>query len=108
MNDDVEAGLRLQLKDFATESLVGSDKLDDLIFIPASTLCSYLEEAEQNMAKLSQNQRTTKRQWVGKRRRQRTPPEECHVHRVWSYLLHSFRCRRFCTRKESVPGPESL
>lgn len=55
-NDDVEADLRLQLKDFATEALVGSDELDDLICIPDHTLCSYVDEAEQNMAKLRQNQ----------------------------------------------------
>ena len=58
--------------------MVGSDELDDLICILARTFCSYLDETERNMAKSRQNQCTTRpeRQWVGKRRQQRTPPEE--------------------------------
>ena len=77
-NDDVEAALRLQLKDFATEALVGLNILDDLISIPARTLCSYLDQAEQNITKFKQNQGATgaDRTWVRKRRRQKTPPEE--------------------------------
>ena len=71
-----EAGLYLQLKDFATEALVGSDELDDIIFIPACIPCLYLDEAEQNIVKLRENQYATKRQWVGKRQRQKMPQEE--------------------------------
>ena len=52
--------------------------LNDPICIPASTLYSYLEPAEQNVALLKQKRGavTDKKQWVRKRRRQRTPPEE--------------------------------
>ncbi|OAA33951.1 hypothetical protein NOR_08744 [Metarhizium rileyi] len=80
-NPDEDAGLTLQLRDFATETLSGHDDLcADPIRIPASTLYYYLVEAEKNMAKLQQGQgvvRETK-PWVRKRRRQETPPEELH------------------------------
>lgn len=51
--NDTEAGIRLQLQDFATEALGGSDRtLTDPICIPAHTLYSYLDQAEQNVAML--------------------------------------------------------
>jgi hypothetical protein len=49
-NNDEEAGLHLQLHDFVTEELIGSNVLDDLVSILASRLCAYLDEAEQNVA----------------------------------------------------------
>ncbi|KAG8408025.1 hypothetical protein J3459_018261 [Metarhizium acridum] len=57
LSQNDKAGLYLQLRDFATKALVGTDGLlTDLICIPASTLCLYLEQAEQNVAMLRQNQ----------------------------------------------------
>ncbi|KAG8406855.1 hypothetical protein J3459_018613 [Metarhizium acridum] len=67
-----KAGLYLQLRDFATKALVGTDGLlTDLICIPASTLCLYLEQAEQNVAMLRQNQGAVEEtnSWVRTRRR---------------------------------------
>ncbi|OAQ59075.1 hypothetical protein VFPPC_12275 [Pochonia chlamydosporia 170] len=76
-NPNEEAGLTLQLRDFATETLSGPD-LTESIRIPASKLYSYLTEAEKNMAKLKQKQGAVRetRPWVRKRRRLETPPEE--------------------------------
>lgn len=50
--------------------------LDDLISIPASGLCAYIDQAEQNVATQNQGATRTTKPWVRKRRRQRTPTEE--------------------------------
>jgi hypothetical protein len=58
--------------------LAGADELDDSICIPARTLCSYLDRAEQNAAMLKENHGATRaeRPWVRKRQQEKTPPEE--------------------------------
>lgn len=53
---------------------MGSSVLDDLISIPASGICTYLDDAEQNMAKQNEGATRTAKPWVRKRRRTRTPP----------------------------------
>lgn len=93
-SNDIEAGIRLQLHDFATRDLSRGDIHNDPICISARTLCSYLDRAEQDAAMLKENNGVTRAEtpWVRKRRRQRTPPEE----------LDDMREAKFQRTEESV------
>jgi hypothetical protein len=77
-NPSTEAGLCLQLQDFAAKTLASRNDLKDLISIPANTLYSYLMEAEKNMTMRKNKQGAVgdTMLWVRKRRRGRTPEEE--------------------------------
>lgn len=82
-NDSPEAGLHLQLQDFATEALVEHESLHEPIHISANTLCTYIKDAEDQAALTKQRRgvvRPTK-PWVRKRRRESTPPEELEPRR---------------------------
>jgi hypothetical protein len=70
-------GLRLRLRDFATEALVRAD-LRDPITLPADKLYSLLEAAEDAASIVGQQTGiiTTKKPWIRKRRRESSPLEE--------------------------------
>ena len=78
-NLDPEAGLHLQLQDFATEALVEEyGDLHDPIFIPSTALCAYLDKGEHRASRVKQQKgRVTHRKpGLIKRPRESTPPEE--------------------------------
>ncbi|TVY84676.1 hypothetical protein LSUE1_G000925 [Lachnellula suecica] len=70
-------GLRLRLRDFATEALAGAD-LRDPIILPANKLYSLLEDAEDAASVVGQQTGiiTTNKPWIRKRRRESSPLEE--------------------------------
>jgi len=70
-------GLRLRLRDFATEALAGPD-LRDPIILPANKLYSLLEDAEDAASVVGRQTGiiTTNKPWIRKRRRESSPPEE--------------------------------
>ena len=73
------AGLRLRLRDFATEAIAGVElQLRDPIILPADKLYSLLEHAD-DVASVIREQAgivTTSKPWVRKRRRESSPLEE--------------------------------
>ncbi|MCJ1395237.1 hypothetical protein MMC18_008120 [Xylographa bjoerkii] len=72
-------GLRLRLRDFATEALAGVDlQLRDPIYLPTNKLCSLLEHAEDAASVVGQQTGiiTANKPWVRKRRRESSPLEE--------------------------------
>jgi len=77
-NNAADAGLYLQLQDFATEALVENyGTLNDRVYISSATLCAYLDHAEEKAVVIEEDRgvvRPTK-PWVRKRRRQETPSE---------------------------------
>jgi hypothetical protein len=78
-NLDPEAGLHLQLQDFAAEALVeGYEDLHDPIFIPSTALCAYLGEGEDIASTVNQWKGTVTHRKPGliMRHRESTPPEE--------------------------------
>ncbi|KAI9734349.1 MAG: hypothetical protein M1834_002455 [Cirrosporium novae-zelandiae] len=89
--DDAEAGLHLQLQDFAPEALADmNEPLRDPIHISANTLCMYIERAENRAAVIKRERDVIQqerdapsptRPWVRKRRRHSTPPEELEQER---------------------------
>ncbi|KAF2752754.1 hypothetical protein EJ05DRAFT_515416 [Pseudovirgaria hyperparasitica] len=71
-------GLRLRLRDFATEALAGADvQLRDPIILPVNKLCSLLEQAEDAVSIVGQQTGviTTYKPWIRKRRRESSPLE---------------------------------
>ncbi|KAH7403102.1 hypothetical protein BKA64DRAFT_706616 [Cadophora sp. MPI-SDFR-AT-0126] len=70
-------GLRLRLRDFATEALAGAD-LRNPITLPANKLYSLLEDAEDAASVVGQQTGiiTANKPWVRKRRRESSPLEE--------------------------------
>ncbi|KAG9228957.1 hypothetical protein BJ875DRAFT_524773 [Amylocarpus encephaloides] len=70
-------GLRLRLRDFATEALAGADLLRNPIIIPANKLCSLLEDAEAAASVVGQQTGiiTANKPWIRKRRRKSSSPE---------------------------------
>ncbi|QSZ31890.1 hypothetical protein DSL72_001459 [Monilinia vaccinii-corymbosi] len=75
-----DAGLHLQLQDFAPKSVVKEYKqpMNETIFIPAITLCSYLERAEEACARVKRREGVVdhmKNEFL-KRKRPITPPEK--------------------------------
>lgn len=73
-NLSADAGLKLELRDFASPSK--TDGVSGSFLIPSATLCQFLQEAEQRHLK-PQNKRTIEEplRAVKKQRRERTPPE---------------------------------
>jgi len=72
-------GLRLRLRDFATEALAGAElQLRDPIILPTNKLCSLLEQAEDAASVVGQQTSivTTSKPWVRKRRRESSPLDE--------------------------------
>ncbi|TKA61444.1 hypothetical protein B0A49_11799 [Cryomyces minteri] len=71
-----DAGLRLELRDFAPENLARG--LTDFFLIDSVTLCRFLDEAEKEEQEAKQRQGVVQPLLPGakKRRREKTPPEE--------------------------------
>lgn len=73
-----DARLKLELKDFAPDNL--SEGISDSFCIDSTTLCRFLDEAEQEEQETKQERRVVQPLLSGakKRRRIKTPPEELH------------------------------
>jgi hypothetical protein len=71
-----DAGLRLELKDFAPEDL--AEGISDSFLIDPAILCQFLNEAEQEEQETKQERGVVQHLLPGakKRRREETPPEE--------------------------------
>ena len=71
-----EAGLRLELRDFAPEDL--AEGISDSFLIDSALLCRFLNEAEQEEQETKQERGVVQHLLPGakKRRREKTPPEE--------------------------------
>ena len=71
-----DAGLRLELKDFAPEDL--AEGISDSFLINSAILCQFLDEAEQEEQETKQERRVVQHLLPGakKRRREKTPSEE--------------------------------
>jgi hypothetical protein len=71
-----DAGLRLELKDFAPEDL--AEGISDSFLIDSAILCQFLNEAEQEEQETKQERGVVQHLLPGakKRRREETPPEE--------------------------------
>ncbi|KAG9232706.1 hypothetical protein BJ875DRAFT_505834 [Amylocarpus encephaloides] len=97
-------GLRLRLRDFATEALTGVElQLRDPIILPANKLYSLLEHAEDAASVVEQQTGivTTNKRWVRKRRRESSPPEELTQRDEKRFRANESRAADQTTRDDS-------
>ncbi|KAF7852606.1 hypothetical protein EAF04_010937 [Stromatinia cepivora] len=113
-NESPQAGLHLQLKDFATEDVVWNyesvnEPIKDSLFIPASFMCEYLESVEAKTAMVEAKRGIVKSRklFANKRPRASTPEEELDEDRRKKFRRELQKERERAERDDPLYEPSS-